>query len=97
MPDDVRAAADVVLDTPHDAATVLAAIARSLGSPSSSGARPRRYVPMTARAASAAASRSAVGKSPSRMVSAPAAASPLQSSPPWRSAGASLVESRMNM
>ena len=30
MPDDVRAAADVVLDTPHDAAAVLAAIARSL-------------------------------------------------------------------
>ena len=30
MPDDVREAADVVLDTPHDAARVLAAIARSL-------------------------------------------------------------------
>jgi hypothetical protein len=30
MPDEVRAAADVVLGTPHDAAAVLAAIARSL-------------------------------------------------------------------
>lgn len=30
VPDDVRAAADVILDTPHDAASVLAALARAV-------------------------------------------------------------------
>ena len=48
-------------------------------------------------AASPAASSSDVGKSPRRIVNAVAAASPLHRSPPWRSPGASLVGSRMNM